>query len=153
MPPPCADETTPGKSGHAPGRAAPQEAPAEAPALPGTTTEEKGKAGLAPRGGTRRTAKAGGRSESTSLPLQTEKQEEAAPSAAPAQENSPNQKENTQSAQPAPLPEPAKTPALPQTKERPRYRPELILCPEQGRERDSLDCHACSLHEGCSAYA
>lgn len=152
-PPPCADETTPGKSGHAPGRAAPQEAPAEAPALPGTTTEEKGKAGLAPRNGTRRTAKAGGRSESTSLPLQTEKQEEAAPSAAPAQENSSNQKENTQSAQPAPLPEPAKTPALPQTKERPRYRPELILCPEQGRERDSLDCHACSLHEGCSAYA
>lgn len=123
-------------------------------ALPGTTTEEKGKAVRAPRSGTRRTAKAGGRSESTSLPLQTEKQEEAAPSAAPAQENTSVQaEEHTQNAQPALLPEPAKTPALPQTKERPRYRPELILCPEQGRERDSLDCHACSLHEGCSAYA
>ena len=34
-----------------------------------------------------------------------------------------------------------------------RYRPELIFCPEKGRERDSLDCHACALHEGCSAYA
>ena len=86
--------------------------------------------------------------------LQTEKQEEAAPSAAPVQENTSVQaEEHTQNAQPALLPEPAKTPALPQTKERPRYRPELILCPEQGRERDSLNCHACSLHEGCSAYA
>lgn len=57
-------------------------------------------------------------------------------------------------------PEARNAPATPREEERalsltetPRYRPELIFCPEKGRERDSLDCHACALHEGCSAYA
>lgn len=53
---------------------------------------------------------------------------------------------------PAPAPRCEEERALSLT-ETPRYRPELIFCPEKGRERDSLDCHACALHEGCPAYA
>ena len=53
---------------------------------------------------------------------------------------------------PAPAPRCEEERPLPST-ETLRYRPELIFCPEKGRERDSLDCHACTLREGCSAYA
>ncbi len=35
----------------------------------------------------------------------------------------------------------------------PRYRPELMLCPERGRDVDTLECHACAGHDTCPAYA
>ena len=35
----------------------------------------------------------------------------------------------------------------------PRYRPELVLCPEKGRDVDTLECHACAEHDTCPAYA
>lgn len=34
-----------------------------------------------------------------------------------------------------------------------RYRPELIECPELGRDVDTLECHACLRRADCPAYA
>lgn len=34
-----------------------------------------------------------------------------------------------------------------------RYRPELIECPELGRDVDTLECHACLHRDDCTAYA
>ena len=34
-----------------------------------------------------------------------------------------------------------------------RYRPELIECPELGRDVDTLECHTCLRRADCTAYA
>ena len=73
------------------------------------------------------------------------------PSDSPAKEAQRNESPEAQNT-PAPATTREEERALAPT-ETPRYRPELIFCPEKGRERDSLDCHACALHEGCPAYA
>lgn len=73
------------------------------------------------------------------------------PSASPAKEAQRNESPEAQNT-PTPATTREEERALSLT-ETPRYRPELIFCPEKGRERDSLDCHACALREGCSAYA
>lgn len=80
--------------------------------------------------------------------------------ATPEQPSAPLTKEARSNERPAPEARNASAPKSRRVEERTpsltetlRYRPELIFCPEKGRERDSLDCHACPLREGCSAYA
>ncbi|WP_294488353.1 hypothetical protein [uncultured Mailhella sp.] len=52
-----------------------------------------------------------------------------------------------------PLPEAEANAAVPTPSPVLRYRPELIGCPELGRDVDTLECHGCLRRGDCPAYA